>query len=406
MARLVTRDVKPLEAFDASAREILALFRITPRADQSTLRVLGSGALKGALYPSDIDAYCIAEARTAADAAVALQHMVRLVLARPLTRLMDFKIGEDEAARVLPPSCRVERMAVVGWDRAAVLARLRDVHARGLISDDESTAALATLNGVKEPLSVRDLLLRVRPALRFEVLRWRATDVLAGEIALRAGRKLTLVDAIQQPALVKVDLAFFEEALGRFWDASCIFELHAGGRTLNDLSATSSVEAIARSVATDLLLYGPLKGKWMKACKRMLSLSRLHGRVADEEACMTVVNSAAGSLYQLLAEFGTLEAYMEHAGRAWPFARAAAELDACKMRVANLWGLRGLSALEPQVLKLLDAAAAVPRDGKGAARLRQILEKLERELAPIVADGAKTQMASLGLLPLNPLYLP
>ncbi len=400
-------ELKPMDALAHDVQETIDAMSLSGNGDG--VQLLGSASLRAVSYASDYDlfeTYRVAAGRAAAakQAAAAVQRAVRRCMALPQCLIGDIKVGVLEQCRVWSPRTRIRRGRVVNYSAAAATKRLAAMLAAGYIGTEEHAAAVKAIDAAGATPTA-DQWLALTGVVRFDVCRWRPADVLAGRLKTRAG-VLTLFDALQQPAVAKMDVVKWLPSAARYCDLSIIWSVRCrGGAQVNKFVGTAA--AIKDSIRVDVYRYWQ-KGSYLKALKRCLSLARMMRRRADVDLILGWLNGPAGRLYAIEADVGTLEYLLEHGGGHISYARVKLELDSMKGRLASVYGLRGVLEFEPGVLAALDKAQRVPSTRAGAARLQKILGELAQQFdAPIQASTRAWLRSQPGWWPSPPpRYLP
>lgn len=390
-------DARPLNTFPRVVLQTLEALSLNGELD--SVRVLGSGARRTVLYPSDVDAYAIFEAPAASKskaaewAATRFQKCIYQLLELPSTFLGDVKAGVLLDCRVLPWKAYLKAgKRLVGYNQAQAEARVREMHAHKLLDDAEAAESLKMLQEAG-PAPTPEQWLKLQDALRFEVVRWSLADIKAGRKEVRGGRTLTLAEAWQQPNIVKVDAVVYNSATARYMDVSVIYELQSkSGAVVNDAKRTSL--PLQQSIGTDVVKYA-LKHKYMKVCKRMLSLATLHKDDRAEQELLDITNSPAGLLYAVAADAGTCAFLVENEDH-YDKEKMGNELDAMKSRIATAQAL-----LE----KFPDLEAECDKHVKAALKARtphEMLPQVEAiadTLATPVSKSALQQLIAAHLYP-------
>lgn len=327
---------RPISSFPAVVLNTLSALSLTGSLEG--IRVLGSGARRAVLFPSDVDAYAIfaapvaSKAKAAQWAAARFQHAILAMLELPSCFLGDVKCGRLVDCQVLNPQAYLKGgERVVGYSMKQSVAKVRQMHAKKLLTDAEAGEALQMLEEAG-PSPSPDAWFALTDALRYEVVRWSLPEIKAGKKEVRGGRTLSLAEAWMQPNIAKVDAVVFNSATARYMDVSVIYELHTSrGELVNNAAATAL--PLQASIGTDVLRYA-LKGKHMKVVKRMLSLATLHKKHRDEMALLGITNTAAGALYAIAADAGTCAFLVEHKEH-FSAEKMKNEVDAMKARVAG-----------------------------------------------------------------------
>ena len=352
--------------------------------------VAGSMALRSQLYAGDYDMFEEVKSNaTSLDRAVAsfkrgFQNNIRQVLRIPDCYIGDIKCGEIPEWTVVRGD--IEAGKVVGYDAATSRAKLEQLEKSGVLSAAEAEAAKKML--VASPTPAQFLM--IQKDIRPQTIRWRVSEVLAGAVRLRDGRKYTLEEAIQSPALCKMDVVGLVQK-SRFTDFSILYEFQWRGKVLNKV-ALDPVKEIKKNI----VVY-EANGDFYKMAKRIFSLAK--GR--DEgvvESLTELFNGDLGRLYSIISDIGSILFLLENEGRI-PLDKIRYEVGQFRARLGNVYETDRVNTERT----LMDILALETKD---RTKLRVGLETLDKKLRGILNREAQKELKRIGLLPVPKAYLP
>jgi len=236
--------------------------------------LVGSASIRGMLYASDIDVETKLQGR-----AETLAHHFQEAFRDPANVILEFKCG-------------------LGVD----------------ITKTPFKNRIAALHGAARDALVHDL----------KTLRWSRADVLKGSIRMADGRIKTLAAALDEPAMIKLDLAV---AVGDSWaEVSEVYLYKQRPQTKTQLAA---------ELENDIDIYRYTDS--MKCLKRFYSLLALDAgsNVKPMERLQSFFNGPAGYANKLRSDIEFLLRIAPVVG--WP--RLAAALQNVKERAGNLAGI-------------------------------------------------------------------
>lgn len=331
------------EQFSSPVRKVLNAVSL------GTPHVMGSSDDEKVMYSGDYD---LLETRPLGRHSVA--DFKRLVKnASRVGTITDVKVGEVAEWNLLQSS---------KYNAKTELKRLGELWQEGVLTSEEVRHAK---NVLKPHLSLHEWA-DARKELRFGVLRWTPQEVASGVKKYR-GRVFYLEDAFKTSGITKLDLVAWVK--DKYVEVSNIILWTHGGKPYAD------VPRVERSLAEDILRFEE-EGRYMKVAKRMYSIAKVRGLVADQEALLGILNSHLGALYILVSD---LEVLVEFPKATSP-ARRREELDLMRDRMGKLFYGEFANATNPKEL---------------LPRLREVLER-----------ETKKALEELKLLPLSKYYKP
>jgi hypothetical protein len=376
MSGIVARKQYP-EGYPNDALDILKTMSFT---DGRNVNVVGSMALRSQVYAGDYDADEVVDTRGSLDHSVRglarkFKSIVRELLEKPLTYIGDIKSGSVEEWKVVGDS----------YNASESRKKLKQLHDSGIVSDSDYRDGLKLL---KPRLSKIEFLL-LQQKLRFHILRWKPSEVLAGHKVLADGRKFTLEEAFQTPTITKLDVVSWVQN-SRFTDFSMIYQFKHGGVLLNP-----GMRDFEESIRENIYV---LKhdGNYFKMAKRMFALARFGNHRREIELLSNMFNSDMGRLYHVYGDIGTLESLVDNAS-SLPYSRIEFEIDQFKGRLSNI-GLPKYLEEEGKVFDLIDELINMRKSTYTKERLLSLLETLKKQLYELLTFYAKQYLRSHKLI--------
>ena len=324
------------------------------------LKILGSMSLRSQQYAGDYDGYEIVDMNDETNEealyklAERFKRMIQHLQSMPNVYIGDIKAGSVEEWRVIDKD---------KYDAGKSRKKIDELHAKGIISKDEKSDALELL---KNKPSITDELL-AKSKIKFHIVRWTPSEVLAGKKTLRDGSIMTLEEAFSSPIISKMDVIGLVQN-NRYTDFSVIYEFHNRGKTLNP----DKVD-IVKSLKENIIAYEK-DGNYFKAMKRKFALAKYQGNNKEVERLTPILNSDLGRLYHIIGDIGTLETLIEDHNA--PLKTIRYEIDQFKNRLANIYTLNDYLADEPHLLQEINNILKKPK-GKILTPLVRVGNELE-----------------------------
>lgn len=362
----------------------------------SGLTIAGSMALKAQLYAGDFDMYEIVklEGRSITEAcrkaSMVLQKCVKDLLELPNCYIGDIKCGLIPEWTVITGD--IIKGKVVGFDYDVAERKLLQLVSSGVVDRDEANEAQKVMKRKPTPYEWLVMQKTVRP----QIVRWSVEDVLEGCIRLRDGRRYYLVDAVQAPAIIKIDAVAFVQN-SRFTDFSNIFSFRWERHTLNEFIIDPEHE-LKKDI---LLLMG--NGDFFKLGKRIFAVAKMKKNGAQIRSLTDMFNGDLGRLYSIVSDLGTLQFLLENE-RVITIDKIRFEIDQMRSRLGFILDLDGINT--PSVLGDLMKMTTLPATASGKARLAEEVERLISIFTRVLNKEAKVELERLRLLPIPKTLLP
>jgi len=366
---------------------------------QGKAKIVGSMSLKSQQYAGDYDMIeevkaPYASASAAANAyAARLQQIVSNLITLPTVYIGDIKAGIVPEWLIVPDDVGIYDNKLVGYTPELYRQRLHSLHSSKVLSDSELDEALAL---VKDKPTVEEFMV-MKKELRFHIVRWTPTEIKRGSKTLR-GRTFTLQDAIQSPAIVKLDVVAFVQN-NRFTDFSIIYLFYytKGGKTLalNKLPTMDEKWLIQQDI-----LYYMSVGNYFKVSKRLFSLAKQFKDTKTLTKLNSLLNSDLGRLYLFISDIGTLLFLLENESEL-PVEKIRYEIDQFRARLGTIYTVK-----DDHILHRILQAEQLPFTASGRTRLHTILSSISDALEHILSKESLAWMRYNKLLPLPARYAP
>jgi hypothetical protein len=351
----------------------------------SAVEVGGSMGLKSQQYAGDYDLTEIVvghykSKEAAADAfAKQFQAIVRGLLQTKDLYIGDIKAGECPEWQIITGS--VVNGRVVGYDAARSRSRLLALKPHLSATEfAEAQKLIKSQPTVREFYEASDL-------LKFHVVRWSPAAVLRGFVVLRDGRHLTLAQAFNSPAMVKLDaVAYIQRS--RFADFSIIYTFKNAKDTLNGI-----VLDYEKELRSSLSSYYVL-GNYFKAAKRLFSIARLKNNEPLIKKLSDMFNSDLGRLYSIISDAKTIIYLLENKENV-PIDKVRYEIDQFRARLGNIYSIGGVGS--KSILERLLDMQELPADAAGRERLMKAMEKLVDVFESALSKASEAYMKQEGI---------
>lgn len=345
------------------------------------VKLLGSMSLRSQQYAGDFDGFEKVHGKSVGALVSRFKAIVKGLQKRSDCYIGDIKSGSVEEWRVLRPTIAVENDAVVNYDYAESLAKLKDLKKQKIITAKEFKESAGILKPSLSPPEYT----RAIDVLKFHIVRWSPSEVLAGFVTLRNGDTMTLADAFHSPTITKLDVIGFVQN-NRFTDFSIIYQFIVGKTTINPVPM--GLDVIERGLRESIVAYVE-SGNYFKVFKRLFSLARVHRDKKTMEDLTPILNGDLGRLYYVIGDMDTLLYLLEKARAPGPPIKF--EIDQFIHRLANV-SLPTVVAQSDKInaqLRRLQRLS-LPRMVKPLERLRETLnEALQRSAKPLLFERIK-----------------
>ena len=320
-------------------------------------KVLGSSGLRSQQYAGDYDLYEVVKVKSASVFAKRLQSIVKTLCKTDNVYVGDIKCGSV-------PDWKVD-----GADK------LKQLTEDGIITKSEYNDAKAV---VGKPLIAKR-------EIKFDVVRWKPSEIEAGFVILRNGKSMTLEEAIMSGGLIKLDVVAWMDT--RYVEFSIIYEVYVNGKKLNDIK-----EDIEGSLKEDMAYYK--EANPFKYIKRLFAYAKLTNDEKLGDKLTPILNSDLGRMYLLSSDINTLLYLLENYDHL-DKERIDRELSGFRQRMGNIYDVPAFIMAEPTFLKTLWKLETLPIDKSGRKTLTESLTAMTEKIETQLADATKPLLRGL-----------
>lgn len=330
------------------------------------LILAGSASLRSQQYASDFDGYEIVKVNEPTDEQ-ALNKLVKQFqsivrkLQKPNIFITDIKSGEIPQMKVIDDEYDYEHSK----EKINVLKEMK------LISEAEAKDALDIL-----PKKANEYdLIKAKDKIKFHILRWTPTEVLANKKKLRNGMTITLEQTFSQPAITKLDVVALIEK-NRYAEFSVIYEFVNKNKVLNKVE-----KDLTESIEDDVKKYMVI-GNYFKALKRLFSLAKIEEDKKEIERLNEILNSDLGKLNLVIGDMDTLQMVLDTKA---DLETIKYEIDQFKNRLSKIYTIDSYLKVEPLVLKQIKSIESI----KDRKKLKDKIEVVADQLNNVLQKEAK-----------------
>jgi hypothetical protein len=325
------------------------------------IKILGSASIRSQQYAGDFDADCTAFLSNDSDPTQKFKDIIKRV--QESCYITDFKIGHVKEWDVMNGSVIKNK---VDFSLPKSLSVLDKLKADKIISPAEYKGAERLLRAIKNPLTF----IKARKGIRFHILRWLPSEVLAGVKEIR-GRSITLNDAIFSGGLIKLD--FITSIDDRFTEFSMIYNLY-----LNKILVTESPKNVVDSLKEDIIYYNTTNP--FKALKRLFSLAKITKNLEEIEYLSPILNSDLGRLYAIINDLATIHMLLDMNVES-VVAHVKENLDELRARMGSIYSLKSFLEAEHEIIGLIESMKKM-----SPKRLKPAVFNLHTELQQILNE--------------------
>jgi len=368
------------ENFPDDAIDVLNAMSFT---DGKDVLLLGSMSLRNQLYAGDYDAYEVVKMKGSKDLVLdklvsKFKQIIKRLDKMENVTIGDIKAGTIEQWRVIPKDCKLIDGKIQNWNARLMKERLKRLYDTKIISMDEYKNSYDLL--VENPTI--EQFFKAKKEIRFNIIRWTLTEILAGKKKIRGNHEITLKKAINTPTIAKVDLISYVQN-NRYTDFSMIYEFWADNTPLNP----DKIE-ITNSLKEDIIHYN-LAGNPFKVIKRVFAFAKYKNNMKLVNMLVPVLNSDLGRLYSISSDLGTLKALCDE-GSKLSLDKIVFEIDQLRARLGNIYQLKDFKHIEDRLLNIIEKLEHPTKSS-----LKKHLEELEDIIDETLAKNARPIMQKL-----------
>jgi hypothetical protein len=341
----------------------------------------GSGSYK-INYPSDYD--LAQEIPVNKYILLDFQEVIRKILKRKDVYIGDIKCGEIPELKIIDDDLNENNY---NMKLSEMRNKLKKLYTNKNIDKDEYNESLKLL---KPNLSEFNIYV-LKHEIRYEVMRWKAQDILNGYVNYR-GYKINFYDYLLGDTLTKIDIIAWVNGI-RYNEITMVYVFTKNNKPINTKFGNIILDLISQ------IPYLLFEGKYMKICKRINSIERASKTPNNYilDILNKLFNSNLGRLNQILSDITALEFLIENI-KTLSKEKFNFEIDQIKYRLGNMTNRKYLEH-EDKVIKLINIIENDTFD-------LDALENLKLELFNILESETLKFMKKNGLFPISNKYLP
>ena len=341
----------------------------------------GSGSYK-INYPSDYD--LAQEVPVSKTILSDFQKVIKQLLKIKDIYIGDIKSGELPYLKIIPDNLNERNYNEY---RPKMIEKINKFAKDKCITQEEKDEALKILI---PDLTEMDIYI-LEHDLRFEVIRWKPSDILKGFVNYR-GHKIDFYEYLIGDSMTKIDVIAWINGV-RYNEITMVYNFTKKGIPVN-----SKFENIELALL-DQIPYLLHKKKYMKICKRINSIERASNipKKLVLSRLYRLFKSDLGLLNQVISDISALQFLLDNVGII-PKAKFEYEIDQIKYRLGNMVNLKYLKQ-QNIIMQLLDE---IEKDVMNM----ELLETLHDKLSNILQTEVLKDMKKWKLFPIPVEYLP
>lgn len=366
---------------DGYPNEAVELLKDMSFTDGKNVVVVGSMSLRSQVYAGDYDANEMVivggtKEHALKELARKYKNIIRRIQKRPLTYIGDIKCGSVEEWKIM----------TTPYNPTRSLDKLEELYKIKIISKSEY---LDGKKRFKPHPSYLELLL-LEQDFRPNIIRWTANEILKGYKILQDGRKFTIEQAIDSPAIAKLDVISWVQN-NRFTDFSMIHTFKNNGKVLNP-----SLRDFEESIKDNIYVLHHEK-KFYKMSKRIFSLAKFKDNQEILEMLSPLFNGDLGRLYIVYGDIGTIEDLFSRESNI-PFSKLELEFDQFKGRLSNIT-LPDYIKQEHMLFNIVDKLIDIKKVSSNKDTILHLLKTLKNHLLELLSKYSKEYLIKHRIFP-------
>ncbi len=323
---------KPISSFPIPVLQDLKLLQVDP--EEPNMRIVGSYAYRGPLYPSDIDLFEPIEGTSKEKTLQIFTHGIQKVVHGLVHRkghyFLELKAGVDPRYNLNLGEIKGESYFM----NPTLPSEIERLFQEGLLSQKETTEIIENMN-IFNYEHIRQII------RKHYILRWNATEISRGYKNLpKQSDKVYLEQAIDTPNSV-INMELIAIIKGQIYDESNFFVL-----TYVDKGKHLAINAPQQSIddfntffrqvlKKDMYRFmSPIEYNPFKSLKRMLTYSYFTHNLELFKTISKITDSVLGQIYQTKGQLGVIVRLLE-TGKPIPIRIIKNQLDMLKFRLGN-----------------------------------------------------------------------
>jgi len=378
---------------DNYSNDVMNVIRTMSFTNGRNVKLVGSYTIRNQAYAGDIDALEFVKVRSIADCVKRFQNVVKNTSELPVTFIADIKCGSVDEWKVVPDDAIIKDGRVVGYDRDAILQKVKHLYETKIITENQFIIAKRmlrpTINAVE--------FLALRKELRYNILRWSLKEISDGYKVLQDGRHYSLAHGVSSPTITKMDVVSWVNR-GSFTDFEMIYEFEMKKKIIN-----SGLRDLDIAIKESILLMRR-EGNYFKMAKRMYALARYYDYKHDLMPLNDLFIGDLGRIYSIFGDANTLKFLIENVN-SLPKEKMLMEIDQFTNRLSNVV-IPTYLRREKRVMAILKRLRNKEILKHNSATMVNLLDQLRFELYSVLSNYALRYLKQNRLYPLASKYLP
>ena len=331
-------------------------------------KIVGSSATRSQQYAGDFDMFEDVKVSSVGLFTKRFKSIVKTLMNTDGVYVGDIKCGDVPDWRVVPDKAE-------GYSVATAKKKLNTLLQTGIITRAEDNDARGVVGNYAT----------AKKEIKFDVIRWKPSEVEAGFVILRNGKSMTLEEAVMSGGLVKLDVVAW---LGtRYVEFAIIYDIYVKGKRVSNTPLNTE-----KALEEDIQYFK--ESNPFKYLKRLFSYAKLKGDTALGDKLTPILNSDLGRLYLISSDISVLLYLIENYS-ALDANHIHRELSGFRMRMGNVYDIPDFLKAEPTFLKTLWKLEHLPVDKSGRKTLEESLTKMKEKVEAILASATKPLLRGL-----------
>ena len=375
-----TQDLKKVFPINYGIDTIKIIDSMAFKSDN--VKIVGTAGTKATLYPGDFDLFETVKANNLTKLMNEFQIKAANIEEMKNVYLGDIKLGEYEEYDILKNMYYTKNQAV-GYNKAECQEHLKVLHKLKVVSKGDYEQGQKLLVSNPSELQFN----RMKHFFKFHILRWTIDEILQGYKTLH-NKKISLVEALQTPALFKLDVIGFTR--DKFMEFSIIYDV----RNEHNERVNNYRVNVKESLENDIKNYIST-GKYYKALKRYyskLKYEHKHNKqnLNEMKDLIKFFNSQVGILNSVKNDIETILILVESES-VLPAEKILNVINSFIYRLSNVYDVNEFLKKEDSILKILHK---IVKQDFNKKTLR-MLEALKGDLEDMINKHAKNYFLSV-----------
>ncbi len=394
---------KPPEAYPRSINNEMKLLRAHPEGE---VVPFGSAIYRIQAYPGDVDlledySKCCSAGDVTTRFAADLKKIVKRVVSTRLHYYSEIKAGVDERYNIDIGTMKNGSYVNIG---APLINIIPNYVEKGLITKEDGDIIMyAADNAMTSKTSQNDYDIIMYVLRKYFILRWSAEEVLHGSKRLVGNTSITLVDALNENSLIKIDEITIIN--GRFVEVTNAYFL-SFPRYNRDVMVNEPHD-VYKDLPLDIekLYYSDMWYNPFKALKRAFALARAPDNMENPlyrkilQKLFPFISSNTSLVYQIKSELEAILIVLQ-TSKSIPKAMIDNQIDSMKFRLSTV--------IEISTTQVVDLSTDIDKIVAVSQKYAKIgsIEALVKDLKKIINRNTIAYMDKVGLNPFPAALLP